>query len=115
MVNLRSLSIVLCDVAGGREERHSVRYLRQSGRDAEQVGSLLRVLPLEHHRDLQVSCGHHPLPSGEDVLLPALTSAFSSLRQVPFLHAGLHQHRVEAANVAEIQPLDPSVPAGRCG
>lgn len=115
MVNLRSVFILLCDVAGGRQERHSVRHLRQSGRDAEQTRCLLRVLPVEHHRDLQVSSDHLPPLSAELMLLPAVTSALPSLHQVPFLHAGLHQHRVEAVNVAEIQPLDPSVPAGGCG
>lgn len=35
--------------------------------------------------------------------------------QVPLLHAGLHRHRVEAANVDPIQHLDPSVPAGGFG
>lgn len=107
--------ILLCDVSGGREERHSVRYLWQSGRDAEQTRCLLRILPVEHHRDLQVSPDHFPPLSAELVLLPAVTSALPSLHQVPFLYAGLHQHRVEAVNVAEIQPLDPSVPAGGCG
>lgn len=58
---------------------------------------------------------HFPPLSAELVLLPAVTSALPSLHQVPFLYAGLHQHRVEAVNVAEIQPLDPSVPAGGCG
>ena len=66
---------LLCDVAGGRQERHSVRSLRQSGRHAEQSCRLLRVLPVEHHRDLQVSPGHRPSLSlsGEHVSLTALT------------------------------------------
>lgn len=53
--------------------------------------------------------------SAERLFLPAVTSTLPSPHQVSFLHAGLHQHRVEAVDVAEIQPLDPSVPAGGCG
>ena len=41
-------------IAGGREERHPVRYLRRPGGDAEQARGVLRLLPVEHHRDLQV-------------------------------------------------------------
>lgn len=106
---------LLCDVAGGRQERHSVRYLRLSGRHAEQSCRLLRVLPVEHHWDLQVSPGHRPSLSGEHVSLTALTSGLAASHQVPVLHAGLHWQRVETVNMAEIQHLDPSVPTGGCG
>lgn len=71
--------------SGCWEERGAVCHLWLSGGDAEQIHRLLRVLRLELHRDLQV----------------------------PLLHAGLHRHRVAAPNVAEIQPVDPSVPARR--
>ncbi|XP_029624313.1 very-long-chain (3R)-3-hydroxyacyl-CoA dehydratase isoform X3 [Salmo trutta] len=56
----------------------------QSGGDAEQSSGLLRLLPLEHHRDLQVS----------------------------ILHAGLHRHRLEAADLAQILHLDAPLPSG---
>lgn len=47
----------------------------------------------------------------EDMSL-VLTLAQPPLHQIPVLHAGLHQHRVEDANVAAVHHLDSSLPAG---
>lgn len=93
---------------GGGEEHHFVRHLRLPGRDAVQGRGVLCLLPVELHRDLQVSSD---LPGSgcsagrvfQQRLFPC---------QISVLHAGLHQHGLEAADVAQVQPVDPSVPAG---
>lgn len=46
--------------AGCGEECYFVRRLWQPRRDAEQARCLPRLLPVEHHRDLQVSSNSLP-------------------------------------------------------